>query len=238
MANLPVRRIPRRRNRQSLPRRATDAGAADAAFEDAPLLHDPGAEIHFGSMEMNRVDEQPVFEDLARELAQPIMRYLERYVGNRALAEDLWQETLMRMHKGLSSFAGRSSIKTWALSIASRVAADHLREPGRKTRIVDLDEAAEPVDPDPAIDERLVVDEMNACVRQVIDSLPDAYRAALVLHDLEGLSAEQTAEICDCSVATAKIRIHRARLRLREALKAQCEFYRDPESVFRCDRKA
>ena len=100
------------------------------------------------------------------------------------------------------------------------------------------DEAAEPVDPDPAIDERLVVDEMNACVRQVIDSLPDVYRAALVLHDLEGLSAEQTAEICDCSVATAKIRIHRARLRLREALKAQCEFYRDPESVFRCDRKA
>lgn len=188
-------------------------------------------------MEMNDTEELPAFEGLARELAQPIMRYLERYVGNRAVAEDLWQETLVRMHKGLSAFAGRSSIKTWAFSIASRVAADHLRRPGRKTRIVELNEAAEPIDPDRAIDERLVVDEMNGCVRQVIDTLPDAYRAALVLHDLEGLSAEQIAEICDCSVATAKIRIHRARLRLKAALNEQCEFYRDPQSVFRCDRK-
>lgn len=187
---------------------------------------------------MNGGDEQPVFEDLARELTQPIMRYLERYVGDRTVAEDLWQETLMRMHQGLSSFAGRSSIKTWAFSIASRVAADHFRHPARKTGIVELDEVAELSDTDRAICERLVVDEMNECVRQVIDSLPDAYRAALILHDLEGLSAEQISEICDCSVASAKIRIHRARLRLKEALKAQCEFYRDPDNVFRCDRKA
>lgn len=187
---------------------------------------------------MIALDKQPVFEDLARELAQRVRRYLERYVGDRAVAEDLWQETLMRMHKGLPNFAGRSSIKTWAFAIASRVAADYFRHPGRKARIVELDEAAERIDPDREIGERLVVDEMNECVRQVIDSLPDAYRTALILHDLEGLSAEQTAEICDCSVATAKIRIHRARLRLREALKAQCEFYRDPDSVFRCERKA
>ena len=144
----------------------------------------------------------------------------------------------MRMHKGLSAFAGRSSIKTWAFSIASRVAADYFRDPARRAGIVELNQAAELVDPERAIDERLVVGEMNQCLRQVIDSLPDAYRAALILHDLEGLSAEQTAEICDCSVASAKIRIHRARLRLKEALKKQCDFYRDPDSVFRCDRKA
>jgi RNA polymerase sigma-70 factor, ECF subfamily len=48
---------------------------------------------------------------------------------------------------------------------------------------------------------------MNACVREVIDSLPDDYRAALVLHDLEGLSGAQTAEIAGCTLPTAKIRI-------------------------------
>ena len=154
------------------------------------------------------------------------------------MAEDMLQETLMRMNKGWSSFAGRSSIKTWAFSIASRVAADHFRQSGRKTRIVELDEIAELADPDRAIDERLIVDEMNQCVRQVIASLPDAYRSALILHDLEGLTAEQTAEIGGCSLSTAKIRIHRARTRLKAALKEQCEFYRDTESVFRCDRKA
>jgi RNA polymerase sigma-70 factor (ECF subfamily) len=81
------------------------------------------------------------------------------------------------------------------------------------------------------------VDEMNACVRQVIDSLPQDYRAALVLHDLEGLSAQQVGEVCGCSLATAKIRIHRARRRLRDALQQECSFYRDDQNVFRCEPK-
>ncbi len=91
---------------------------------------------------------------------------------------------------------------------------------------------------DVIVDERLVVDEMNAGAREVIGSLPEDYRAALVLHDLEGLSAAQTAKVCGCSVPTAKIRIHRARVRLREALQGQCDFYRDRANVLRCDRKA
>jgi RNA polymerase sigma-70 factor (ECF subfamily) len=79
---------------------------------------------------------------------------------------------------------------------------------------------------------------MNACIRQVIDSLPEAYREALLLHDLEEFTLEQAAEISECSVASVKIRIHRARLRLKEALEKQCSFYRAPDGVFRCDRKA
>jgi len=61
------------------PRRVKDAGAAEVVFDDAALLHDSGAAFRFGSMEMNGVEEQPAFEDSARALAQPILRYLERY---------------------------------------------------------------------------------------------------------------------------------------------------------------
>jgi len=153
------------------------------------------------------------------------------------VADDLLQETLIRIARGLPDFAGRASVKTWALSIATRVAADYFRTPDRRVHIVEVDEAADLADTEHMIDERIVVDEMNACIRQVIDSLPDDYRAALVLHDLEGLNAHQVAEICGCSLATAKIRIHRARHRLRGALRRQCEFYRDGDDVFRCDRK-
>lgn len=187
---------------------------------------------------MNDEVIEPGFQNIASDLAQPLLRYLERYVGDLAVAQDLSQETLMRMYKGFESFAGRSSIKTWAFSIANRVAADYLRHPDRRMRIVELDEVAEPADPERAVDEEMVVGEMNDCIRNVIDSLPETYRSALILHDLQGLSAEQTAEICECSVATAKIGIHRARLRLKEALTNKCEFYRDQDSVFRCDRKA
>lgn len=187
---------------------------------------------------MNRVPEHPTLDAAARELASSILHFLERYVGNRAVAEELLQETLIRMNKGLPSFVGRSSVKTWAFSIASRAAADYLRHRDRKTNIIALDTIEEPIDPERGIDERVVVDEMNECIRAVIDSLPEPYRAALILHDLEGLSAEQTSEVCKCSVSTAKIRIHRARNRLKEALAKQCGFYRDEENVFRCDRKA
>lgn len=186
---------------------------------------------------MNGAERPLSVEDLASELAQPMKRYLARYVGDPAVADDLWQETLIRMHRGSSSFEGRSSAKTWVFSIATRVAADYLRRPGHNVSVVELTEIAEPVDSGRAIDEQVAIDEMNQCVRGVIDSLPEDYRAALILHDLEGLTARQVAEVCDCSVASAKIRIHRARLRLKDALSEECAFYHDADSVLRCESK-
>ena len=104
--------------------------------------------------------------------------------------------------------------------------------------MVEIDEVGPVHVRDAEIDRQLVVDEMSSCVREVIDSLPEDYRTALVLHDLEGLTAAQVAEIAECSLAAAKIRIHRARLRLKDALNQECSFYRDEENVFRCDRKS
>lgn len=186
---------------------------------------------------MDASPETPPLEQVAHELSGPLLRYLARYAGDRSLAEDLLQETLIRIDRGLPGFAGRASLKTWAFSIATRVAADHFRAASNRARIVDVDESSELPDDGRGADQSLVVDEMNACVRRVIDSLPEDYRAALVLHDLESQTAAQVAEICGCSLATAKIRLHRARLRLREALRQQCDFYRDADNVLRCDRK-
>jgi RNA polymerase sigma-70 factor, ECF subfamily len=187
---------------------------------------------------MESLNQPPSTEQVADELSGPLLRYLGRYVGDRALAADLLQETLIRIAQGLPSFAGRASLKTWAYSIATRVAVDYFRQPAHRVQIVDVDESLQFADRDLAVDLQLVIDEMNACVRAVIDSLPEDYRAALVLHDLEGLTAAQIAEVSSCSLPTAKIRIHRARLRLREALRAECDFYRDSDNVLRCDRKA
>ena len=180
---------------------------------------------------------KPPLEQIADELSGPLYRYLARYVGDPALTNDLLQETLIRIARGLPTFAGNASLKTWAFSIATRVAADHFRKPGNRANIVEFDESVELPDSDRTADQRLVVDEMNDCVRQIIDSLPEDYRAAIILHDLEGRTALETAEICCCTLSTAKIRIHRARLRLRQALQLECDFYRDGENVFRCERK-
>jgi RNA polymerase sigma-70 factor (ECF subfamily) len=186
------------------------------------------------------MDPEPfrfVFEDVAQELSGPLRRYLERLVGNRATADDLLQETLLKIARALPEFEGRSSVKTWAFTIATRVATDHFRRPHSRAQMVEIDEREPAHVLDAEIDQRLVIDEMSSCVREVIDSLPEDYRTALVLHDLEGQTAAQVAEIAGCSLANAKIRIHRARRRLKEALNEECSFYRDEDNVFRCDRK-
>ena len=181
--------------------------------------------------------ENLTFDGVAKDLSSPLRHYLERLAGDPSTAEDLLQETLVKIDRGLPGFKGRSSVKTWAFSIATRVATDHFRRPASKARIVDFNEAVDPEAPDSEIEDQLVVDEMSACVRGVIDSLPGDYRTALVLHDLEGLTAAQVADVAGCSLATAKIRIHRARRRLKDALEDECRFYRDEDNVFRCDRK-
>ena len=185
---------------------------------------------------METSNPTPDFEQLARELSAPLLRYLTRQVGDAAIAEDLRQEALLKIERGLPGFGGRADIKTWAFAIASHVAIDYLRLPAHRLKVVEMDEAAQVADANPEVDEQLVIDEMNSCVRGVIDSLPPDYRTALILHDLEGMSAEQTAAVSHCSLATAKIRIHRARQRLKAALATQCDFYRDSDSVFRCTR--
>lgn len=179
-------------------------------------------------------------ETVASELLAPLSRYLRRYAGDRPIADDLLQTTMIRVLRGLPAFEGRANLTTWAFAIATRVAVDHFRHPEHRRDIVDifdLGDGEEPVDGDRLAEEKLVIGEMNACVREVIDSLPEDYRAALVLHDLEEMSVRQVAEVCGITIATAKVRIHRARNRLREALRTQCAFYRDEDDVFRCDRK-
>lgn len=156
--------------------------------------------------------------------------------GDPELADDLFQETSIKIARGLPGFEGRSSLKTWVFRIAHRVCIDHFRKSSSKLPVLEFleeDHAA----PDPEHDETVVIDEMNQCIRDVIDSLPPDYRTALVLHDLEGLTGEEVASISECSLATAKIRIHRARRRLRAALQDQCRFYHDRDQVLRCDRK-
>jgi RNA polymerase sigma-70 factor (ECF subfamily) len=182
--------------------------------------------------------ESQTFEDVVETHSGALRRYLERMVGNRATADDLLQETLLRIARGLPGFEHRSSVKTWAFTIATRVATDYFRRPETRAQIVDVDQAPEVSDSEMDVEGRLVIDEMNSCVREVIGSLPEDYRAALVLHDLQGLTAAATAEACGCSLATAKIRIHRARARLKKALEAECDFYRGDDGIFRCDRKS
>jgi RNA polymerase sigma-70 factor (ECF subfamily) len=191
------------------------------------------------------MDHALVFDRIVAEHEGRIVRYLSSLLGDAAAARDLTQETFLRVHKGLEQLRSQETRTAWIYRIASNLALDRLR--GRTSRqegqTVSLEvELLNGKGVGPAISDeelsaegRLEQEEMAECLRRHIDCLPVAYRACLILRDLEGLEERTVAEILDCSVGVVKVRTHRARKKLREALREGCSFYRDERGVFRCE---
>jgi len=86
-------------------------------------------------------------------------------------------------------------------------------------------------------EERLIRGEMSECVRGLIEQLPEGYRTVLLLSEMEGLADAEIAKVVGSTLEAAKIRLHRARRRLRAALEEECRLYHDGEERLRCDRK-
>lgn len=173
------------------------------------------------------------FEDIASELSQPLLRYLTKMTGNAVDAEDLLQQTLLRIATNLSQFKGDASVKTWAFKIATNIAIDFFRK-NKKNKYVEFPKTDKYSYDD---SNKIIIKEMNDCIRKVIDTLPPNYRSALILTNFEGKSIEETATICDISISLAKVRVHRAKKHLQEALEKKCEFYSDKDGSFRCTEK-
>ncbi len=183
------------------------------------------------------------FTSIYKEFQPKIYRYLGNLCGE-ADAHDLTQTVFLKVSRSLDGFRGESSLATWIYRIATNVAHDHSVSSLAKQREAELpmDDAAaldNIPDSDPAGAEREHVRrEMTACVRGVVDQLPENYRTVLVLSEFEELTNPEIAEVLGLSLETVKIRLHRARTHLRKALESECSFYRDERNELMCDRKS
>jgi RNA polymerase sigma-70 factor (ECF subfamily) len=131
------------------------------------------------------------------------------FLADARIAENLTQETFLRAFAALPGFEGRASVRTWLLSIARRVCADHLRTKKRRLPFI-LREAAELEDLHPAGDTGDRIGEQIAATDAVARLAPER-REAFVLTQLIGLSYAETAAILDCPVGTVRSRVSRAR---------------------------
>ena len=186
---------------------------------------------------------QQDFSTIYNEYYPKIVRYLTRVVGESE-AEDAAQEVFVKIDRSLESFRGESSLSTWIYRIATNTAMDHLRRPSSKRQSQPMEEKdfssdddAGPVDNKPLLDTLLIRKDMNDCIRGVVESLPTEYSTVLVLSEFEGLTNSEIAEVIGISLDTVKIRLHRARTKLRKALEAKCNFYHDERNELSCDRK-
>ena len=160
------------------------------------------------------------FEQLTGAHADRLYSTVLRLIGNRSDAEDVVQETLLRAWRGIGRFQGRSMYFTWLYRIAINEANRALEKRSRGGVSVPIDEeglqlpAPERECPAEKAEQR----ELLSALGRAIADLAPAYRTALVLRDVEGLSTRESAEIVDIGEAAFKSRLHKARLKLRTAL--------------------
>jgi RNA polymerase sigma-70 factor, ECF subfamily len=147
-----------------------------------------------------------------------------RMVGNIAEAEDLTQEAFLQLHRKIGTFRGDSAFSTWLHRLAINVVLMQLRKKGLS--LISLDEAMEPAPEEgpgrsfgaPDLTLTGAIDRL-ALERAVAD-LPAGYRLIFILHDVEGYEHNEIAAMLDCSIGNSKSQLHKARLKLRDALRA------------------
>ncbi len=170
-----------------------------------------------------------LFQRLVEKYQQKIYNFGMRMCGESRDAEDLVQETFLNIFRYLKGFRYETRFKNWMYRVATTTCLKAKRKPKHAPeRELSLEEfmPGEGEDlPDQAPGwaqrplEQLLNEELAAHIKNAILDLPKKYRMVVVLRDQEGFSTEETAQILDISVANTKVRLHRARLFLREKLK-------------------
>jgi RNA polymerase sigma-70 factor (ECF subfamily) len=163
----------------------------------------------------------PSTETIWTRLGDDLRRFIRRRVSDEHVAEDLLQETFVRIHRGLASLADADRLAAWVYQIARNVIRDHFRAAGPAPADLPDDVAEEP--------EPLAGLKQRACVwlDELIGELPDTYRDAVRLAEIDGLSHQELADRLGLSLAAAKSRVQRGRALLKDVLTGCCVFHVD-----------
>lgn len=195
---------------------STDSTAAPRQPEtDAQILEKAQAGDHYAFAQLYALHKRRVYSLCLRML------------GNVAEAEDLTQESFLQLHRKIATFRGDSAFSTWLHRLTVNVVLMHLRRKG--LNLISLDEALDPT-PErgparsfgaPDLQLSGSIDRMT--LEKAIESLPAGYRLIFVLHDIEGYEHNEIATLLDCSIGNSKSQLHKARMKLREALRTPAD---------------
>lgn len=182
------------------------------------------------------------FDALYEGYRAKVYRVILRLVQDPSDAEDLTQETFLKVQRSLPHVKRPDSVPSWLYRIATNTALDFLRHSARRGAggFVQIPmETAEAV-PSHTPSPTMAVDstESAKAVRDNIHQLPVQYRIVLVLHEFEGLPLEQVAEVTGSSLGATRVRLHRARKRFAEICEADCDHFFNEDGVLSCQLKS
>jgi len=169
-----------------------------------------------------------------------VYRYIRGMVRDANEAEDLTQETFLRAHRERETVRDQGALLSWLYRVATHVALDRLRQ---RAKIAVREAKLDPADIDlpdagtPSMQQALEQEQMSACVNRFFALIPDDYRSVILLHDMHGLTGPEIAALLAVPLTTVKIRLHRARRQLKDALTSGCKFSLDSRGVLVCEPK-
>ena len=151
----------------------------------------------------------------------PIRRFIRNRVGDEHVADDLAQEVMLKAQTHLRNAPAEDRLAAWLFQIARNTVIDYYRSP-RSRGPVTLDQVEEPTSPSAAA-EADVTTELAACLRPMVQRLPQPYREAVQLTEFEGLTQQAVAERLGISLSGAKSRVQRGREKLKALLLDCCK---------------
>ena len=179
-------------------------------------------------MERLMAGHDAALNDLMERHATPVFHFLCRMVGNEDDANDLAQETFVRVFKSRESFRTSEKFSTWLFTIAANLARNHFRWRSRHPNVSLEAETGESEQTlgstlsanSPAPNEKALASERAEAVRMAVENLPEDLREAIVLCEWEERSVAEAAEILNATPKAVESRLYRARQILREQLKS------------------
>lgn len=171
---------------------------------------------------------EEAFQILVSRYRARIINLITRFVGDPDRAEDISQEVFIRVYRNRERYRKSGKFSTWIFTIAANLAKNEIRRKVRHRRVVSMDDEKEPgtslaatladrgVGPGQALERK----ELEVLILDAIESLPERYRMALVLRDLEGLAYEEVSRVLGIPGGTVRSRINRARLMVKDKLES------------------
>ena len=175
------------------------------------------------------------FRDIHDQYYSRVRGFVLGLVKNEAVADDLVQETFVRIQRSLDDLRDPAKLTSWVFRIAHNLCQDHFRK--SREHPIDEEEICEATCrvQEKDVQKEMEQQEMGACVQDKVNMLPESLRSVILLFDTMDLSQREVAEILGITVENVKVRLHRARKRLKEILQEECTFEVDERSVLVCE---
>jgi RNA polymerase sigma-70 factor (ECF subfamily) len=173
--------------------------------------------------------------DIYHNYYERVKRFIFALVKDQWVADDLIQETFIKVQKNLNQLKEEAKLSSWIFKIAYNLCQDHFRQISQSSKREHVPSEERQFLTEPLFQKEFEQHQMGECVQDKIRLLPESYQTVLVLFDLMEFSHQEIAEILDISVENVKVRLHRARKKLKIILEKECRFEVDERNVFICD---